>query len=152
MNKMLGTSITPIMMNQVRQRYVRARQQDQISAGDRGDRATGADDRCAAGQDITDSRSDSAGQIKREISPVADAVVDVVPEDVEEQHVPADVQEVGMQELIGEIIQQLQMPRVERPRRAVAGPDDLLKNIYPDVDADQHPVHVRGAVEPAVSA
>ena len=42
-------------------------------------------------QHIRNAREDAAGQVEREVAEVAHLVVDVVPEDVEEQHVADEV-------------------------------------------------------------
>ena len=45
-----------------------------------------------ARQHVPDAGEDPAGEVEREVADVAHLVVDVVPEDVEEQHVRREVQ------------------------------------------------------------
>ena len=59
-------------------------------------------------------RKHAAGQVKRQVPKLPHAIVDVVPEDVQEQHVKQDMQPVFVQELVREVLPQRRVLRIER--------------------------------------
>ena len=73
----------------------------EIRAHDTGDRAAGAnhrDDGVGRHERLPERGRNAAQQVEREEAPVAHAVFDVVAEDPEIEHVPADVQEAAVKE------------------------------------------------------
>jgi hypothetical protein len=75
--------------------------EDEVGAEHRGDRAGRADERHpAAGVDHRERRrrDQTADEVEAEVAQVTEVVLDVVPEDPQEQHVEAEVEDVGVEE------------------------------------------------------
>src|SRR5688500_2743928 len=82
----------------------RARIQDHVRPQRRGDRPRGADQRhrgARRDRDVSERRHDPAQQVETEERRPAQAVLDVVPEDPEIEHVADEVQPAGMEEQAG---------------------------------------------------
>ena len=126
-----------------------AREQDQVRPRDRRDRAAGAQDGSDLDQRVRQPAGEDAAGVKAGIGGVAELVVEVVAEDVEEHHVPEQVPEVGVQERAAEEAEQR---RVTRPQQQRLGEcrRALLDEEDRDVERDDREVHDRRAAERAV--
>ena len=81
---------------------VGAWEEHEVEAGDGGDGAGSAEGGSGGGEDLTAAGEDSAGEVEGEVAEVAEFFVEVVSEDVEEEHVAGEVHEVGVEELVGD--------------------------------------------------
>ena len=82
-----------------------ARMQHQIGGDDAGNRAAGADQRQLGARQqpgVGQAAGDPAQQIEHQELEVAHGVLDVVAEHPQEQHVGAEVEDIAMQEHVGE--------------------------------------------------
>jgi len=86
-------------------RHPRFREQQQVGAEDSGDGTRGADRRHARGgveERVGQRREEAAGDVEDEIAEVVEAVLDVVAEDPEVEHVAAEVQPAAVHKHRGE--------------------------------------------------
>ena len=154
----------PDVNEEEQQRDGRSGQQHEDSAGDGGDGAAGADDRGRIEGGVTDAGHDAAGKIEPQVPQVSHAVVDVIAEDIQEQHVPQHVQPALVHELVGEILPELGVLRIQGQEVAdglsviqsqrpvgvmIAG--DGGQHEHGEVERDQRPIHPWDASQGAVS-
>jgi len=93
--------------------------------------------------ELREGGRDAAEEIEHEVARVAEGVLDVIPEDKEEQHVPRDVQQIGVQEHRRED----RYPERARPhRRNILSLQDLAR----DRDVVLQDVLLRGRVHEVV--
>jgi hypothetical protein len=103
---------------------------------------------------LGDARPDTREQVERDVAQVPDRVLHVVPEDVEEQEVPAEVQEPAVHEHAGE--DRERFPRQilheaarneavawDEPGLPALGRDLELEVVDDDVEGEQAIVHER---------
>src|SRR5438552_2464768 len=102
---------------------------------------------------MRNSGKDAAGEVKAEVAKVPKFVVDVVPEDVEEQQIPDDVQRAAVKKLIREELIQMRVTRIQQQRLDQRSRmNHLLRDKRDQVREDERIVHVRRAAERRVGA
>ena len=77
------------------------REQDDVGAQDAGDgagRAEAGDDRARIDEDVRQAADDAGGNVEERVGQVADAVLDVVAEDPQEEHVAGEVEPAAVHE------------------------------------------------------
>ena len=103
-----------------------ARMQDQIGGDHAGHRAAGADQRQLGGRQhegVREPAGDAAQQIEDQKLEVPHGVLDVVAEHPQEQHVGAEVEDVAVQEHVGE--ERLALGNGQRVQGPRAGPPKI---------------------------
>ncbi len=89
-------------------------QEHEVRTGDRRNGSAGAQQWMRLKRDVAQASKDSPREVKSDVPKIAHAVVHIVSEHIQKQHVEQQMRRVGVEELIGEIVQQRRRGGVER--------------------------------------
>ena len=134
-----------------------ARQHDNVRARDGRDRPGGPQHRgVAAHQDVSDTRQHAPGQVEGQVAHLAEAVVDGIAEDPQEDHVTQQVQQAAVEKDGTEKLEQLGRVGVQQqvvdPQHALGRAALVTHQVHQHVGRHQGVVHPGYANHSIISA